>query len=183
MKDCTLDLNNMTNTTTWTAHDTFFDSVTLSGPNNSNGLLVNSHNGYLGTATLPGATNLKYVPYADYQTGPLGNHYYPTNGTNLFILVNAGSRNADAAGLWHFGVHTNQVAETNTVVDIGRHFAVLNGQLSAAQDTDGDSLANVDEDIDGDGVADAGETDWQGYNSLFGIGAGPGLVVFTPLKP
>lgn len=183
VKDCTLNLKNMTNTTTWTVHDSLFDAVTLSGPSTPDGLLVNTHNGYLGTTVLAGAVNTQTVPYADFQAGPIGSHYYPTNGTNLFILVNAGSRNADAAGLWHFTVHTNQVAETNSVVDVGRHFAVLGSQSSAARDTDGDGFADVDEDTDGDGAADPGETSWLSYNSLFGIGVGPGLVVFTPLKP
>jgi hypothetical protein len=49
-------------------------------------------------------------------------------------------------------------------------------------DADGDSFWTYLEDWDGDGTVDAGETDWQSYNSLFGIGPGPGLVVFTPLR-
>jgi hypothetical protein len=98
-------------------------------------------------------------------------------------LVNVGSTNAGVVGLYHFTTATNQVAETNSLVDIGLHFPVATGG-SGALDSDGDGLLNIAEDINGNGTFDSalGETDWQNYNSLFGIGTGPGLVVFTPLK-
>lgn len=159
VKDCTLSLNNMTNTTSWTAHDNFFDTVTLSGPNNSYGLLVNTHNGYLSTTTLPNASNTKNIPYADYQTGPLGSFYYPTSGTNLYTLVGAGSRNADAAGLYHFTTTTNQVKETNSTVDIGFHYVAVNSSGQPI-DTDGDGAADYAEDLTGNGSVNSGETDW-----------------------
>jgi hypothetical protein len=167
-KDCELHLNNRTNTTTWTAHDNFFDTVSLYGPDNSFGQLVNTHNGYLSTTTLPSASNTQTVPYADYQIGSLGSYYYPTNGTNLAILQGAGSRNADAAGLWHFTVTPDQVAETNSVVDIGMHFTVINSQVSTLTplDSDSDSFANYFEDLDGDGVVDSSETDWNNSTDL-----------------
>ena len=126
---------------------------------------------------------------ADYQTGPLGDCYYPANGslTSLASLINAGSQYATNAGLYHYTTTTNQVKETNSVVDIGFHLVALNPQLSTLNlvDTDGDTFADVAEDLDGDGVFDAGtaETDWKIYNSPMGIGTnGPGLVLFTPLK-
>ena len=53
-------------------------------------------------------------------------------------------------------------------------------------DADGDGIPDYLEDRNGNGVynsgATGGERDWQTYNSLLGIGAGPGLKVFTPLK-
>jgi len=42
----------------------------------------------------------------DYQMGPLGNYYYPTNGSDLSLLFNAGSTNASALGLHYYTVKT-----------------------------------------------------------------------------
>ena len=60
------------------------------------------------------------------------------------------------------------MAETNSVVDIGRHFTALNSQLSTINllDSDSDGLANIFEDLDGDGVVDASETDWNNSTDL-----------------
>jgi len=53
----------------------------------------------------------------------------------------------------------------------------------AAYDYDGDGLADYLEDRNGNGVYDAGETDWQTYNSQYGLNGSSVLQVFTPLKP
>jgi hypothetical protein len=60
----------------------------------------------------------------DYVSGPLGRFYYPNSGssTSLTNLVNTGSRNADAAGLYHFTTRPDQQKETNSVVEIGFHY-------------------------------------------------------------
>src|SRR5262249_45948301 len=90
-----------------------------------------------------------------YQTGPLGNYYYPTN----LVLINAGSTTANLVGLYHYTTTTNQVKEANTTNDIGFHYvAVANG---LPIDTDGDGLPDYLEDANGNGLVDSGETNWQ----------------------
>jgi hypothetical protein len=56
-----------------------------------------------------------------YQTGPLGFFYQPTNS----ILINMGSTNANLVGLYHFTTQTNQVEESNSIVDIGYHYVAV----------------------------------------------------------
>lgn len=157
--------------------DNLFDQTTLS-QNNS---VTHSHNGYSTTNRLT-PTNITDVLWTSlaYQTGLSGRYYLPTNAP----LINVGSvTNAGLVGLYHFTTATNQVAETNSVLDISVHFAAATGSLQVL-DTDGDGLLNVAEDSNGNGAFESGlgETDWQNYNSIYGIGPGPGLVVFTPLK-
>ena len=53
-----------------------------------------------------------------WQAGPLGDYYQPANSP----LLNAGSADAFTAGLFHYTIQTNQVEETNSVVDIGLHY-------------------------------------------------------------
>jgi hypothetical protein len=115
----------------------------------------------------------------DYDSSPLGHYYLPTS---LTALINTGSvTNAGLVGLYHYTSCTNQVKETNSIVNISYHY-VASDSNGVPLDTDGDTLADVLEDLNGNGTADAGETDWQTYNSIYGIGSGPGLQVFTPLK-
>jgi len=178
----TVTLINDASTSDWNVHDNLFDTVVLTGTN-----LVNSYNGYCSTAALGGpGTGNQTVGTADYQSGVLSRFYYPTSGGNLSLLLNSGSRNATNAALWSYTTTTNQVAETNSTVDIGYHSLAVNITSSGpmAVDTDADGMVDVWEDLNRNGSYDAsvGETDWKSYNSLFGIGSGPGLVVFTPLK-
>ena len=114
-------------------------------------------------------------------SGPLGSFYQPTAGP----LINVGStNNAALFGLYHYTTTTNQVKEANSAVDIGLHYPSTSGLTSAsALDTDGDGVSDVLEDLDGDNVLDAGETDVGVYNSKLGIASpAPGLVVFTLMK-
>ena len=105
----------------------------------------------------------------DYQVGPLGNFYYPTNGTNLFTLIDAGSRNATNAGLYHFTVRVDQTKESNSVIDIGCHYVALNGS-NQPWDADGDGLPDYLEDRNGNGTVDSGETDWQSGTGALDLG-------------
>jgi len=168
-------------TTNWTVRDNLFD--TLTGFSDNASPVENSYNGYINTAAtnLSGGSFNKTNLVADYQTGLLGNYYYPTNGGSgsLTNLINAGSRNSTNAGLYHFTVRVDQSKETNTVVDIGYHYAAVDANRIPL-DYDGDELADYFEDRDGNGIADTGETNWRvSENGTTGV---PGLEVFTPLE-
>jgi hypothetical protein len=106
----------------WTFKDNLFypNSLTVDTPNS----VVASNNAYKnGMPSLGGSSNIIYS--ADFIPGPLGPYYYPSTGTNLNTLVNAGSRSADSASLYHYTVRQDQVKETNSTVDIGMHYAAL----------------------------------------------------------
>jgi len=102
--------------------DNLFDTVSLSEGTST---ITNSNNAYRGTTQLAGGTNNITLTTTDYRTGPLGPFYYPTAGTNLFSLIDAGSRTADQAGLYHYTSIISQVKETNSAVDIGHHYPAL----------------------------------------------------------
>jgi len=156
------------NTTAWTAKDNLFDcdSVTKTG----NATVTFSNNGYRSGLISLGGSNNKTGLVPDYQIGPLGNFYYPTSGTNLFTLIDAGSRNATNAGLYHFTVRVDQTKETSSIVDIGYHYVALDGN-SQPLDSDLDGFPDYLEDRNGNGTVNSGETDWQ-------IGADLGLKVW-----
>jgi hypothetical protein len=100
-----------------------------------------------------------------YQAGALGRFYLPTNSP----LINWGSvTNAGLVGLYHFTTVTNQLKETNSVVDIGFHYAALNTGSSVISpiDTDGDGVPDYLEDLNGNGLLSSGETDWQSAADL-----------------
>lgn len=173
--------NNQISSPAWTARDNLFDGVSV-----GTGLyaITASHNAYRNATSLGGTNNLTLAA-CDYQTGPLGQFYYPTSGANLFLLIDAGSRTREAAGLYHFtvktAVNTKEGADALATVDIGCHYVGV-GSDNLPKDTEGDGLPDYLEDRDGDNVVDAGETDWQTYNSKNGLTGSPGLSVFTPLK-
>jgi len=81
----------------------------------------------------------------------------------LSLLVNAGSRTAAAAGLYHHTTRTDQTKDSSTV-DIGFHYIGLNG--SQPNDYDLDGIADYSEDWDGDGSLDSGEINWQSASDL-----------------
>src|SRR5205814_10672243 len=87
----------------------------------------------------------------DFQTGPLGNYYLPTN---LTALVNQGSTTADQVGLYHFTTQVAQTKETNSVVDSGFHYVAVDGS-GAPLDSDGDGIPDYLEDANGNGSADS----------------------------
>ena len=180
----TMTLVNYTTTPFWTIHDNVFDTVNLTSSSKG---MTNSCNGYFATTTLPGTTVSNIALAAlDWQSAPAGPWFYPTTGANLNGLRNAGTVIATNSSLYGWTTTTNQVPETNSVIDIGYHLPALTGIVvgSTPLDSDSDGVWDVLEDSNGNGTTETawGETDWRVYGSLLGIGSGPGLVTFTPLK-
>ncbi|MBI3871289.1 MAG: hypothetical protein HY299_22385, partial [Verrucomicrobia bacterium] len=145
----------------------------------------NGYNGYhtngCGTCGVVTPTvGSNQVTTITFLAGALGNYYLPTNS----VLVDKGSvTNASTVGFSFFTTDTNQVRETTTRLDIGFHSVATASATSVVPlDSDGDSLFDYLEDVNGSGTVDTGETDFNVYNSTYGIGSGPGLVTFTPLK-
>ncbi len=140
--------------TSWTVRDNMFANGIVYTAGAS---MDNSHNGYYNaSAQIPGGTSDVVLTNLTFQTGPLGHFYLPT-GT---ALLDAGSRNATNAGLYHFTTTTNQVKETNTVVDIGFHYVAVDA-FGIPVDSDGDGIADFAEDRNGNGSVNSGETDWR----------------------
>jgi hypothetical protein len=158
----TLDLQDVSSAGTWTAKDNLFDCLTLT----KTGVVAADYNGYrTGLSSIGGANN-KTGLTMDYQGGPatnffgvLGSFYYPATGGSLTQLINAGSRTAAAASLYHFTTVPAQTKESTSQVDIGYHLVALDGNGNPV-DTDGDSIPDYLEDANGNGTVDSGETDW-----------------------
>jgi hypothetical protein len=158
-------------------------AITMDAPSTGtycdyNAFLTNGNR--LAIAGLHDITNLTSF---DWETGPLGNFYLPTNSP----LINTGSVTADVVGLFHFTVMTNfvnglQIKETNSVVDLGFHtVAVDTNGLPIS--TSGDGIGDYLKDSNGDGIYESSDlADWRAYTSLNGLSTNSGLQVFTPLK-
>jgi F5/8 type C domain-containing protein len=158
----TVSLTYSTNTWPWAVYDNLFDQVTLSqsGP----ATLPNSNNGYDTTTTkLPGSLGYDVtVTNVDYQIGPLGSYYYPTNGGNLSLLIDTGSRYVANAGLYHYTVktaaNTKEGTDAGAAVDIGYHYVSLDsanvalGQAATQSTTilGAEAARAVDGNTDGD---------------------------------
>jgi hypothetical protein len=144
--------------TAWGVHDNVFDSGTVIVTQNA----VHSHNAYVNSNGRLQPTNANDVVLTSfaYTNGPLGNYYQLSTD-----LLNAGSTNADMVGLYHYTTQTNQVKETNSVVDIGFHYVAVDGNGNPL-DTDGDGTPDYQEDGNGNGTVNSGETDWNDPNDL-----------------
>jgi hypothetical protein len=134
-----------------------FDTVTTAAYTG----VVNDHNGYHDATELSSgsAGDVGISDPVEYETGPLGNYYYPTNDENLSWLLNAGSTTASALGLYHYTMTTNQVVEGNSTVSIGFHY-VATDTNGIPLDSNGDGIPDYLEDANGNGLVDPGEIGW-----------------------
>lgn len=112
----------------------------------------------------------------NWQAGALGDFYLPV-GSNL---TNSGSTNANLIGLYHFTTTTNQVKETNSMVDIGYHYVALDDK-GFPFDSDFDDFADYIEDANGNGTGADDAQSWV-LNRFNGLSASKRLQVHTPLK-
>jgi hypothetical protein len=97
----------------------------------------------------------------NWQSSWLGNYYLPTNSP----LIDHGSTTADQIGLYHFTTQTNQVKETNSIVDIGYHYVAVDTN-GIPIDTNGDGIPDYLEDANGNGLVDSGEIGWNIFGDL-----------------
>jgi len=138
----------------WTICDNLIDGGGLYDHGTA---LTNRNNAYYqATTNLSGGTSNLTLGSLTYVIGPLSIYYQPTNST----LINTGSVAATSVALYHFTSTTNQVKETNSVVDIGPHWVALDAN-SKLVDSDTDGIPDYYEDWSGNGSVDSGETDWQ----------------------
>jgi alpha-tubulin suppressor-like RCC1 family protein len=82
----------------------------------------------------------------NWQTSWLGGFYLPPDS----LLIDAGSTTADQVGLYQFTTQTNQVKETNSIVDIGYHYVAVSTNGTPV-DSNGNGLPDYLEDTNGNG--------------------------------
>jgi hypothetical protein len=141
--------------------DNVFDTVTtsLSGGGTR---VTHDHNAYYASATLPyanGGSGINVqLTAVNFVSSHLGRYYSPGTG-GLAALMNAGSRTANIAKLYHFTSLASQEKELGSTVDIGVHYLACNGSGKAI-DSDRDGLADILEDKNLDGARAANESDF-----------------------
>jgi hypothetical protein len=137
--------------------DNLFDKTAIDWPYGS---ITHDYNGYVTNSTgqwlSTGGGHDVFTNAFGYQTGTLGRFYQPTNS----LFVNVGSTTANLLGLYHYTVLTNNVKETNTIVDIGFHYVATDANGNPLDD-DSDGTPDYLEDLNGNGTVNSGETDWQ----------------------
>ena len=145
------DVVKASSTNAWTFKDNVFDRVAVT----QSTALTHDYSGYITNAVGQWLTNSGsndvFTNKFGHQTGAFGQFYQPST-TNIFI--NEGSTTAH--GLYHYTVQTNNVKETNSIVDLGYHRVAANAQ-GQPLDSDGDGIADYLEDPDADGFTDPGE--------------------------
>ena len=170
----------------WTVKDTAFDGTafyTLDGYAGDTNHTSFDYNAYLsGSNTLEtvGAHDLTNVVSYNWEGSWFGDFYLPDGSP----LIDMGSTTADQVGLYHFTTQTNQVPETNSIVDIGYHY-VATDAYGNPLDSNGDGIPDYLEDANGNGLVDNDETNWalailtqpanqtaiQGSNATFNVTA------------
>jgi hypothetical protein len=168
---------------TWSFNDNLFDNSALIVTDNNEpvpswiGEVTSGNNGYINTGPITNlmayygigtgadGVNDQYPPVADYQTGALGNYYYPTSGGNLSTLIHAGDQPASQLGLYHYTITTNNAIEGTNPVSIGFHYVAVDANGNPlVSNTNGvpDYLA----DANGNGIIDPGEIPWANPPSI-----------------
>ena len=138
--------SSITNSTAVLIQDNMFDETTINDHGFTN--YTGGYNGYVTNFnTLTLLSHDVVLTNSSYQTGLLGNYYIPTSSA----LINAGNTNANLLALYYYTTTTNQVAETNSLVDIGYHYVAL-GTNGLPVDTDGDGVPDYLEDGNGNGT-------------------------------
>ena len=143
-------------TTPWIVRDNFFhsDTILASGLNSNFAPDFNAFR--TGLRTIGGPNNQADIEPA-FRSGPLGEYYYDTSGS-MGRLIDAGSQPAGGAALAHFTTDPAPLASEGTsTVDIGFHYAALDAS-GGLPDSDGDSILDTEEDRNGNGTKDPGET-------------------------
>jgi len=137
---------------TWTIKDNVFDRVAIppggSFDHDYNGYITNSTNQVLTS----GGGHDVFTNTFTWQNGALGAFYQATNS----IFIGKGSTNANLLGLYHYTALTNNVKESNSVVEIGYHYVATTNGVPIDSDLDG--TPDYLEDANGNGTLDSGET-------------------------
>jgi hypothetical protein len=140
----------------FTFNDNVFDCVAIA----QLATPTHDYNGYITNASAQWLTNggshNVFTNTFTWQPGTLGQFYQPTNSPFLTL----GSTNAHLLGLYHYTVLTNNVKETNSLVDIGFHY-VATDATGNPLDADSDGIPDYLEDTTGNGSVNSGEGDWQ----------------------
>ena len=133
------------------AKDCVFDGTSFTLDNYANKTF--DYNAFTNGAQRLTPTGANDVPVTDFnwQNGPQGGYFLPADSG----LVEAGSRTAAEAGLYHYTTQLSQEKEGNSQVDIGYHYVALNDGTSV--DSDGDGLPDYQEDSNGNGIYDTGD--------------------------
>jgi len=141
-------------TAPWIFKDNLLDKSGISGFG-----ITHSNNAYVSGYTRLTPTNSNDIVLTNspiYLTSYLGNYYYPTNGGLLSTLINAGSRNATNALLYHYCTTTNQLKEASSTVDIGFHYVATDSNGNPI-DTNDDGAPDYIADTNGNGFQEFGE--------------------------
>jgi hypothetical protein len=156
-KNLSYSIGTGSNSNSWAFFNNVFDNVTLS-VSQTTGLTLNGYNAYIVNTNRLIPTNANDIVSTNsiaYESGPLGDFYQPISS----ILLNTGSVTADGAGLYHYTTTTNELKETNSVVDMGYHYVALDTS-GKPFDTDLDGVPDYLEDANGNGIANSGEVSW-----------------------
>ncbi len=146
------------NNGTWTFQNNLLDNSEMYG-----GFLSVSRasNAFYYSTNFPTTASDLILTNLAYETGPLGDYYQPTSSP----LTNRGSvANAGMVGFYHYTTTTDQVKEENSRLDIGFHYVAVDVNGNPI-DSDGEGLADYQEDANGNGLTEAWETYFDNPNS------------------
>ena len=144
-------LDHASSNISWEVYDNVFEKNNVY----SSGAFNYGNNAYIDTysriSPIMSSDKMIYGGFA-WRKGPLGDFYQPVSGNPL---LDAASRNADEAGLYHFTVREDGLPEYQTVGDIGLHYPATDAK-GRPLDSDGDSIPDHLEDVNGDGNHNVG---------------------------